>query len=77
MILSQNQINFGRTEFREKFYLTPKLKEMRDQVDFLHIENHQNFLQVDIDVFGVGSQVFPKYPKETSLQYLNSISRKS
>ena len=50
---------------------------MRDQVDFLHLGKHQNFFQVDIDVFGVGSEAFPKYPKKTSLQYLNSISRKS
>ena len=28
-------------------------KEVRDEVDFLHADKHQSFLQVDFDTFGI------------------------
>ena len=62
MILSQNQKKLVETEFGEQFCFTQKFKEARDQVDFLYVDK-QSFLQVDIIVFGVDCEAFPKYPK--------------
>ena len=28
-------------------------KEVRDEVDFLHVDKHQNFLQVDFNTLGI------------------------
>ena len=36
---------------------------MGDEIDFLPIDKHGSFLQVDIIILGVRSQVCPKYPK--------------
>ena len=52
-------------------------KEVRDNVDFLHVDKHQSFLQVDFNTFGYQryqtykhtiitaghDQAFSKYPK--------------
>ena len=38
-------------------------KEVRDQVDFLHVDKHQSFLQVDNIDFGGRGQVCSKYSK--------------
>ena len=36
---------------------------MVDEVDFLLVDKHGSFLQVDIIILGVRSQVCPKYSK--------------
>ena len=62
MILSQNKKKLVETEFGEQFCFIQEFKEARDQVDFLYVDK-QSFLQVDIIVFGVDCEAFPKYPK--------------
>ena len=37
-------------------------KNVRDKVDFLPVDKHERFLQIDI-ILGVHSQVCSKYPK--------------
>ena len=39
------------------------LKKLKDQVDYLFAEKHQNFLQVSAIAFAGCGQVCPKYPK--------------
>ena len=34
-------------------------KEVRDEVDFLHPDKHQSFLQVDINTLGIKVSKFP------------------
>ena len=36
---------------------------MGDEVDFLHVDKHESFLQVNIITLGVCSQACSKYPK--------------
>ena len=36
-------------------------KEARDKVDFLHVDKHEGFLQIDTMIFN--GQAFPKFPK--------------
>ena len=36
---------------------------MRDEVDFLPVDKHGSFLQVDIIILDEHSQVCPRYPK--------------
>ena len=38
-------------------------KEVRDEVDFLHADKHQRFLQIDTIILGVCGQACPNYPK--------------
>ena len=38
-------------------------KEVRDEVDFLHADRHQRFLQIDTAIFGVCCQTCPYYLK--------------
>ena len=38
-------------------------KEVIDEVEFLHADRHQSFLQVGTIVFDGSSQTCPKYPK--------------
>ena len=38
-------------------------KEVRDQVDFLHADKHQSFLQGDIIIINGHDQAFSKYSK--------------
>ena len=63
-------------------------KEGRDEVDFLHADKHQSFLQVDFSTLGIkvsykvilslliGISSILKVLKVTSLQYLFNISKK-
>ena len=37
---------------------------MRDQVDFLHVDEHQCFLQADTNLCGGHGQACLKYPKQ-------------
>ena len=50
-------------------------KERRDEVDFLHADKHEFFLQVDLSIL-VARPVMPKVPKIASLQRIYNISRK-
>ena len=36
-------------------------KEARDKVDFLHVDKHEGFLQIDTMIFN--GQTFPKFSK--------------
>ena len=38
-------------------------KEVRDKVDFLHADEHESSLQIDIMIFHGNSQAFPKFSK--------------
>ena len=43
---------------------------MSDEVDFLHADKNENFIQIDIMIFDAGmifegdGQAFPKFPKQ-------------
>ena len=37
---------------------------MGDEVDFLPVDKHERFLQVDSTILGVPSEACPKYPKQ-------------
>ena len=39
------------------------MKEESDEVDFLHADKHETFLQVDTMVLDGNGQAFPKFPK--------------
>ena len=38
-------------------------KEVSDEVDFLHADKHESFLQIDTMIFDGDGQAFPKFPK--------------
>ena len=38
-------------------------KEVSDEVDFMHADKHESFLQIDTMVFGGDGQAFPKFRK--------------
>ena len=38
-------------------------KEMGDEVDFLHADKHESFLQIDTMIFDGYDQTFSKFPK--------------
>ena len=38
-------------------------KEFSDEVDFLHVDKYESFLQIDNMIFDGDGQVFPKFPK--------------
>ena len=38
-------------------------KEVSEEVDFLHVDKHESFLQIDTMIFGGDGQAFPKFPK--------------
>ena len=38
-------------------------KEVRDEVDILHANKYESFLQVDTMIFDGNGQAFPKFPK--------------
>ena len=74
-ILSQNR----------KFVITLQYlkKEVRDEVDFLHADKRQSFLQVDLSTLGskvsykvVLSLLMGMIRQVTSLQYLYNISKR-
>ena len=39
------------------------MEEESDEVDFLHVDRHESFLQVDTMVLYGDGQAFPKFPK--------------
>ena len=38
-------------------------KPMKDEVDFLHTDKRESFLQIDTMIFDGDRQTFPKFPK--------------
>ena len=38
-------------------------KEVSDEVDFLHADKDENYLQIDTMIFNGDGQAFPKLPK--------------
>ena len=38
-------------------------KEVSDEVDFLHADKHESFLQIDTIIFYGDDQALPKFPK--------------
>ena len=38
-------------------------KEVRDEIDFLHADKHESFLQIDTMIFNGNGQTFPKFSK--------------
>ena len=49
-------------------------KELISEVDFLHADKHENFLQIDSMILMVMVNI-PKVPKIASLKYLKNISK--
>ena len=47
-------------------------KEVSDEVDFLHADKHESFLQIDTMIFNGDGQAFPKFPK---LQVCNVFTK--
>ena len=45
------------------FYSVISQERARDHVEFLHVDKHQSFLQVDTTVFDGCGCAFPKYQK--------------
>ena len=39
-------------------------KEASDEVDFLHADNHESFLQIDTMIFYEDDQALSKFPKK-------------
>ena len=48
-----------------KFYISLQYlkKKVSDEVDFLHAEKDESYLQIDIMIFDGDGQAFPKFPK--------------
>ena len=38
-------------------------KEVGDEVDFLHADNHERFVQINTIIFDGDGQTFPNFPK--------------
>ena len=51
---------------------------MTDEVDFLHADKHESFLQIDTMIFNADGQVLniAKYFQNSNLQYLCNISKR-
>ena len=51
-------------------------KEVSDEVDFFHADNHESILPSDTMIFYGDGQAFLKVPRIASLQCLDKISKK-
>ena len=49
---------------------------MNDEVDFLHADKHESFLQIDSMILDGDDQAFPKFLKQQVLQCLYNTSKK-
>ena len=49
-------------------------REVRDEIDFLHADKHESFLQIDVMIFDGDVQAFPK--SQNSKFAKSSISQK-
>ena len=38
-------------------------KEVSDEIDFWHVDKHENSIQIDPMIFDADGQTFPKLPK--------------
>ena len=47
-------------------------KEVSDEIDFLHANKYESFLQVDIMICGGDGQTLPKVSQAVNLQCLNN-----
>ena len=59
--------NYSKKQIWCFFAIKKEVKEVRnevsDEVDFLHPDKHEIFLQIDTKNFDGDSQAFPKFPK--------------
>ena len=48
-------VKYSQSSQNSKFAMSLQYlkKEVRDEVDFLHADKHQSFLQVDFNIFGI------------------------
>ena len=70
MLLTSQFVRFFKVKYLKK--------EVRDQVDFLHLDKRKSFLQVDTIGFGKRVHSYPKCPKNKftkSLQYFKKEVR--
>ena len=87
MVIVKHSQSFPKDKFVMSLqYLS---KEVRVEVDFLHADKHQSFLQVDFNILGIkvsykmvlsllmGSIKRSQIIQSNSLQYLNNISKRS
>ena len=49
---------------------------MGDEVDFLHADKHERFLQINTIIFDGSGQAFPKFPNSKFAMFLQNIKRK-
>ena len=59
-VTRHNQITYNNKFAISLEYLK---KEVSDEVDFLHADKHESFLQIDTMIFDGDGQAFPKFPK--------------
>ena len=69
------QVNIEQSKQNNKFAISLEYlkKAVKDEVDFLHKDNHQSFLQICTFIFGVCGQACPKYKV---CSFFFNISRK-
>ena len=49
---------------------------MSNELDFMHADKHESFLQIDAMIFDGDGQAFPKFSKIASLQCLYTMYQK-
>ena len=49
---------------------------MGDEVDFLHADKYQHFLQINTIIFDGSGQAFPKFPNSKFAMFLQNAKRK-
>ena len=49
---------------------------MNNEVDFLHADKHESFLQIDAMIFYGDGQAFPKFPKLQGCNVINILKKK-
>ena len=59
-VTRHNQITYNNKFAISLEYLK---KEVSDEVDFLHADKHESFLQIDTMIFDGDDQAFPKFSK--------------
>ena len=57
--------NYTQITQNNKFAISLKYikQEVRDEVDFLHVDKLENFLWIDTMMFDRNGEAFPKFPK--------------
>ena len=67
MLLANQFVGFFKVKYLKK--------EVWDQADFLHLDKHRSFLQVDTIGFGKGVQSCPKCPKNKFAKSLQHFKK--